>query len=66
MIERLAPYTLWVARYGKKPQYVRNYGLWQYTSNGSIMGISGNVDIDVAYKNYPKIIKGGHFNGYIS
>lgn len=63
-IERLSPYTLWVARYGKKPSYVRNYGLWQYTSSGSIMGISGNVDIDISYKNYPKIIKGGHFNGY--
>lgn len=63
-IERLSPYTLWVARYGKEPSYVRKYGIWQYTSAGSIAGIVGKVDLDISYKNYPKIIKGGKFNGY--
>jgi len=63
-IERVAPFCKWVARYGKKPAYVRNYDAWQYTSKGSCPGISGNVDRDIFYKNYPKIIKGGHFNGY--
>lgn len=65
-VERLAPYTLWVARYGKAPTYTRNYGLWQYSSAGKVPGIVGNVDLDIAYKNYPKIIKGGYFNGYNS
>ena len=63
-IEKLSPYTLWVARYKKEPTYTRNYGLWQYSSEGSIPGISGAVDLDIAYNNYPKIIKGGCFNGY--
>lgn len=65
-VERLSPYTLWVARYGKAPTYTRNYGLWQYSSSGTVPGISGKVDMDIAYKNYPKIIKGGKFNGFDS
>lgn len=63
-IERVAPFCKWVARYGNKPAYVRKYDLWQYTSKGSIAGISGPVDMDICYRNFPKIIKGGHFNGY--
>ena len=63
-IDRVAPFCKWVARYGNKPAYVKNYALWQYTSKGTIPGISGPVDIDISYKNFPKIIKGGHFNGY--
>ena len=63
-IDRVAPFTKWVARYGNKPSYVRNYDIWQHSSRGSIPGISGPVDLDISYKNFPKIIKGGHFNGY--
>ena len=63
-VERVAPFAKWVARYGNRPSYVRKYDMWQYTSKGSVPGIYGNVDMDICYKNYPKIIKGGHFNGY--
>lgn len=63
-IDRLSDFTLWVARYGKKPTYTRNYGLWQFSSTGEVPGIFGKVDLDYSYKNYPKIIKGGKFNGY--
>ena len=63
-VERLAPYTLWVARYGKAPTYTKNYGIWQYSSSGTVPGVVGKVDLDIAYKNYPKIIKGGKFNGF--
>ncbi len=63
-IERVAPFCKWVARYGNKPSYVKSYAIWQHSSKGSIPGISGPVDLDISYKNFPKIIKGGHFNGY--
>ena len=39
-------------------------GIWQYTSKGSVPGITGNVDINVAYKNYPAIIKAAGLNGF--
>ena len=61
---RLADYTTWVARYGKKPEYVKYPGIWQYTSSGSVPGIKGNVDMDRTDVNYPFIIKRGKFNGY--
>lgn len=63
-VKRLSRFTLWVARYGMQPSYTRNYGIWQYSSKGIIEGIRGQVDLDVSFKNYPKIIKGGKFNGF--
>lgn len=57
-------YTLWVARYGKKPEYVKNCDMWQKRSNGFVSGIQGNVDIDVCYKDFTSIIKKKGLNGY--
>lgn len=39
---------LWVAQYGPTPivSYWSSWALWQYTSIGSVPGISGNVDIN--------------------
>lgn len=63
-ITQVAQFSFWVARYGNKPSYVRKYGIWQFTSQGIIPGIVGNVDRDIAYQNFPKIIKGAKLNGY--
>ena len=52
-----------MARYGREPEYVKSYGLYQYSSTGKIQGIKGNVDLDIAMADYPYIIKRGHFNG---
>ena len=64
ILDLVTPYTLWVARYGKKPSYVKQYAMWQYTSKGAIVGIKGNVDKDECYTDFPKIMKGVHLNGY--
>ena len=53
---RLADYDHWVAGYGKEPSYVTDYGMWQYTSSGTVTGINGNVDMNYAYKDYPSIV----------
>lgn len=63
-INELTAYDKWVARYGSKPQYVTNYGMWQSSSSGKINGYNGNLDIDEAYKDYPNIIKNNGLNGY--
>lgn len=55
-IDYLTKYDKWVARYGKKPEYVKSYGIWQKTSTGKVPGIVGNVDVDISYKDYQKII----------
>lgn len=58
-------YTLWVAHYGvSKPSYSGDYGMWQYTSTGRVSGISGNVDLDECYVDYPDLIKSAGLNGY--
>lgn len=51
----LSAYDKWVARYGKKPEYVKKYGIWQKSSNGKVNGIQGNVDIDISYIDYNEI-----------
>lgn len=57
----LQKYDLWYAYYN--PTCNRSPGIWQYSSTGSVPGISGNVDMDYAYKDYPTIIKNAGLNG---
>ena len=57
---RLNRFDKWIAWWNKGASFDKNiYGLWQYTSSGSVNGISGNVDMNEAYKDYPSIIGGG-------
>lgn len=64
IFEDVKPFSMWVARYGKKPEYVKEYAMWQYTSRGAIAGIKGNVDKDQCFTDFPKLLKGVHLNGY--
>lgn len=57
-------YALWIAEYNSKCNYNGDYAMWQYSSTGRINGISGNVDMDYCYKDFPTIIKKGGYNGY--
>lgn len=58
-------YALWLAEYGTKINYKSgSYGMWQRSSTGVVDGISGTVDLDNSYINYPEIIKAKGLNGY--
>lgn len=57
-------YTIWVAQYNSKCTYTGKYAIWQKSSRGSVSGISGNVDLDVSYQDFPTIIKNAHLNGF--
>ncbi len=61
---------LWLAAWTNSGQpdkdYSDKYGLWQYSSEGKVNGIGGNVDLDVSYKNYPEIMRMWGYNGYKS
>lgn len=63
-IDELKQYDKWVARYGSKPKYVSEYGMWQSSSSGRINGYNGNLDTDESYKDYTSIIINGGLNGY--
>ena len=61
--ENLKQFDLWLARWSStKPS--QECGIWQYSSQGKIDGINGNVDLDVSYKNYPEIMKSKGLNGF--
>ena len=55
-------YKVWVAQYPEKPYpetaqsaYSGIHQMWQYTREGQVAGISGPVDMDVAYFGYEGI-----------
>ena len=62
----LRPYDVWLAKYPKdqrktkpedKPKTAFAFGMWQYTSTARVPGVSTNVDMSHAYKDYASIIK---------
>ena len=61
---RLKRFDHWLAQWASAPTYGGAFGMWQNSSKGSVNGISGNVDTDVAYKDYPAVIKGAKLNGF--
>lgn len=46
-------YKIWLANYTTKTTYSNPYEYWQYTSSGSVDGISGKVDCNFWYTNTP-------------
>ena len=58
-------YDIFLSHVGvQQTSYAGAYGLWQYSWTGRILGISGDVDLDYAYKDYPAIIKAAGLNGF--
>ena len=67
-------YDIWYARYISTEKldsplwnlelYGAVMGMWQYTDEGVISGISHPFDLNIVYKDYPSIIKKYHYNGY--
>lgn len=42
-------YTIWLANYTTKTSYTNPYEFWQYSSSGTVDGISGRVDCNFWY-----------------
>ena len=74
-MEALSAYDVWVADYRDPMKYPGPYGIWQhgivgsqgvfgrdYTIRGQVPGLSGNCDVDYAYKDYPTIIRRAGLN----
>ena len=54
----------WLAHYTTQTNYQGNYNMWQYTSRGSVNGINGNVDMDIAYFSYGDTAKPRHEHNF--
>ena len=49
----LTGYKIWLAQYASSPTYTRTrYDMWQYSSSGSVSGISGRVDMNISYMGF--------------
>lgn len=42
-------YSIWLAHWTSSTDYTGDYDMWQYTSSGSVNGITGNVDKNVYF-----------------
>lgn len=62
--EVLAKYDLWLASWYEFPDYANppKCGIWQHANDGSVTGITGDVDMDVTYRDYPAVIKAADLN----
>lgn len=56
----------WIARYSSSTGYSKDYTIWQYTSSGSINGISGNVDLNHWYGTFPPETHTHSYTSYVS
>ena len=45
----LQPYTFWLAEYNDTPSFAYHFDLWQYSATGTVDGIEGNVDLNLAF-----------------
>lgn len=60
--KRLDKFDKWVAQWNDNCSYNGNYGMWQYSSKGSILGISGPVDLNYSLRDYPTLIRNAKLN----
>lgn len=65
-MDELSEYDVWIADYDSPVDYKGKYTIWQYTSQGSVNGIDGNVDLNISYVDYEPLIKSKGKNGFMA
>ena len=48
-LQELDAYPFWLAEYDSRPDFYYDFEFWQYTHTGSVPGIEGNVDLNLAF-----------------
>ncbi len=46
-LEELSKYPIWYADYERYPQTPYHFEIWQYSDEGTVDGIEGNVDLNI-------------------
>ena len=49
---QLSKWTFWLAQYNDRVTYTGKYDMWQYSSSGTMPGVSGKVDLNCCYKDF--------------
>lgn len=53
-MENLQDYDVWFAQDSDEPEYPYEFGMWQYDSDASVKGISGDATMIMSFKDYAK------------
>lgn len=51
-LTKLTEYDLWLAEHRDASGYYYDYRIWQYCSDGTVPGITGDVDLNICYTPY--------------
>ncbi len=54
-LSQLAGFDIWLAEYKDEPEFPYYHTMWQYASDATVSGISGNVDINISYVDYSTV-----------
>ena len=49
-LESLKEFDFWLAEYADSPTFVYDFLMWQYTNEGLVPGIEGNVDLNIMFR----------------
>ena len=49
-LDELDQYPFWLAEYDSKPDFFYDFEIWQYTHTGTVPGIQGSVDLNLAFE----------------
>lgn len=47
----LSKYDIWLANYDTLPYFPYDFKMWQYSEKGQVNGISGDVDLNICFRN---------------
>ena len=53
-LDQLDEFSFWLAEYDEKPDFFYHFAMWQYTHTGTVPGIPGNVDLNLAFQDLSK------------
>lgn len=48
-LAQVCSYPFWLAQYGEAPDFPYEFWMWQYTDQGQVNGIRGNVDLNLFF-----------------
>lgn len=51
-LTKLTGYDIWLSDQGTKPDYPYQFQMWQYTLEGSVGGVEGDVDLNISFVDY--------------
>lgn len=50
-LTKLADYDIWYCEYSDTPAFYYQFSMWQYSKEGKVDGVEGNVDLDICFTN---------------